>query len=415
MTETMTDGNTGGCDWGIDRRTLLRSAAAASATGVIGVPAFSGSALATQTEPETCGLLDIVCAIDTSGSLTSSEISDLEEGVNAFVDALPTDGSVTVGTLEFGDGGVRNKNDLQDPTGLDVSLPSQGRGNTPMPGATDIADQAVYNDAAARDDAVKLVVLFTDGGPNYTNTAYTEDYTAPRDSTDNWSAESGDSTYDNADTASATVSKAEMDETALVAGSVKDASVGDGETLIATVYVGDDDTEAMTSDATSMYTDLPTYLAEHIASTEEWAVDVDIADVEGLVEELVAILGDVCCVECPEGFEYKYEWVEDEDADGECQGAFVIYDDDDAVVETVEGLELVSVSCDEDGEPTEACFETTVCALRYEVKAGRETETETVTFDETGGTFCVSDIEGENGAGKPVSYAISNIVFTCPE
>jgi len=409
------DKNTEGPELSIDRRTVLRGAAAGSATGIIGIPTISGSALATETAIETCGDLDIVCAIDTSGSLSSSEISNLQSGVNSFIDELPTDGSVTVGTLEFGNGGIRSKNDLQAPSGLTVSLPASGAGNTPMPGATDIADQAVYNDSAARSDAIKLVVLFTDGGPNYTNTSYTEDYTAPRDDSEDWSAVSGDSTYDNADTASATVSKGEMDETALVAGSVKDGTVGDGATLIATVYVGDDDTEAMTSDAITTYTDLPTYLETNIASSGDLAIDVDIANIEALVDELVAILEDLCCVECPEDFHYKYEWVEDEDAEGECKGEFVIFDDDDNEVESVEGLELVSVSCDEDGEPQEACFETTFCELDYEVKAGQETDDETVLFDETGGEFCVTGIEDTNPQGKTVTYAISNIVFTCPE
>ncbi|QIO25391.1 VWA domain-containing protein [Haloarcula sp. JP-L23] len=407
------DKNAEGSGQSINRRTVLKGAAAGSAFGLIGIPTISGSALATQAI-ETCGDLDIMCAIDTSGSLSSSEISDLEEGVNSFIDELPTDDSVTVGTLEFGNGDVRNKNDLQDPSGLSVSLPSSGSGNTPMPGATDIADQAVYNDSEARSDAIKLVVLFTDGGPNYTNTSYTEDYTAPRDDSEDWSAVSGDSTYDNADTASATVSEGEMDETALVAGSVKDGSVGDGATLIATVYVGDDDTEAMTSDAISTYTDLPTYLESEIASSSDLAIDADLEDIEGLVDDLVGILEDLCCTECPEDFNFKYEWVEDEEAEGECKGEFVIFDDDDNEVESVEGLELVSVSCDEDGEPQEACFETTYCELAYEVKAGQETDDDTVSFDETGGEFCVTGIEDTNPQGESVTYAISNIVFTCP-
>ena len=209
-----------------------------------------------------------------------------------------------------------------------------------------------------------------------------------------------------------------MDEMKLVANSVKNGSVGDGATLIATVYVGDDgeDTQAMTSDAISTYTDLPTYLATNIASSSNLAIDVLPENVSKLVDELVGILEEInCCVECPEEFNYKYEWVEDEESEGECKGAFVIYDDDDNVVESTEGLELVSVSCDEDGEPQEACFETTFCELHYEVKAGRGTEEETVLFDDTGGEFCVTGIEDTNPRGKPVTYAISNIVFTCPE
>jgi len=399
----------------VNRRKILKGAAAGTAAGLIGVPTISGSALATAPAIETCGDLDIMCAIDTSGSLSGSEISNLQSGVNSFIDELPEDGSVTVGSLEFGNGAIRDKNDLQAPGDLTVDLPSSGSGNTPMPGAMDIADQAVYGDSAARTDAIKLVVLFTDGGPNYTNTSYTEDYTAPRNDSADWSATGGNATYDNADTASATVSEGEMDETKLVADSIKDGSIGSGATLVATVYVGDDDTEAMTSGATSTYTDLPTYLETHIASSGNFAVDVDIANIEALVGELVAILEDLCCTDCPEGFSYKYEWVENGEAEGECKGEFVIFDDDDNEVESVEGLELVSVDCDEDGEPQEACFETTICELDYTVKAGQETDSDTVPYDETGGEFCVTGIEDTNPAGKSVTYAISNIVFSCPD
>lgn len=409
----MSDNNDTDAGWDINRRSVLQTLGAASVAGVVGVPAFSGSAFATEAQLETCGLLDIVCAIDTSGSLNSSEISNLEDGVNSFIDELPTDGSVTVGSLEFGDGGIRSKNDLQNPSGLDISLPSDGSGNTPMPGATDIADQAVYNDSAARSDAIKLVVLFTDGGPNYTNTSYSAGvYTAPRDDSEYWSAVSGDDTYDNADTASATVTKGEMDEMALIAGSVKDGSVGDGATFIATVYVGDDDTEAMTEDAKTAYTELPTYLETNIASSSELAIDGDLANIEALVDELIALLEEICCTGCPDGFNYKYEWVEDEEAEGECKGEFVIFDDDDNVVESVDGLELVSVSCDEDGEPKEACFETGLCEVDYTVKAGKETEDVTVSYDDTAGEFCVTGIKDLD---KMVTYAISNIVFSCPE
>lgn len=281
----------------IKRRNVLRSTAALSAAGFVGVPAFSGAALA-DSEVVTCGELDIVCAIDTSGSLNEAEVTNLQAGVNAFIDDLPTDGSVTVGTLEFGGGGVRNKNDLQNPSGLDISISSTG-GNTPMPGAMDIADQAVYGDSAARSDAIKLVVVFTDGGPNYTNTSYTVDgLTAPRDDSEDWSATGGNNTYDNADTASATVSKGEMDETALVASSMKDGSVGSGATSIATVYVGDEDTQAMTPDAISEYTNLPSFLENNVASSADFAIDVDIANIDALVDQLIGILEDLC--DCPE-------------------------------------------------------------------------------------------------------------------
>lgn len=110
----------------------------------------------------------------------------------------------------------------------------------------------------------------------------------------------------------------------------------------------------------------------------------------------------------------------DDNGTGGCEGSFVIYDDDDNMVApgAVENLELVSVTCDDDGEPQEACFRTNFCDLHYVVKAGRGTEEVTVSLDDgsidDNGEFCVTGIEGQNPAGKSVTYAISNIVFTCP-
>jgi len=403
----------------INRRAVLKVTAMTGAIGVVGVPTFSGRALAQ--ELESCGELDLYCAIDVSGSLSASERNNLEAGVNAFIDALPTDGSVLVGTFEYGNNELRNKNDLQNPSGLDVTVGTPG-GNTPMAAALDVADQALYTDSAQRSDAIKLIVLFTDGGPNYRNRQYSVDgLVAPRDDSTDWSVESGDTppAYDNEGTAATgdsgrQVTVGEMDETALVAASIKSATVGDGATTIATVYVGDagEDTQAMGTDAQTKYTDLPTYLETTIASSD-FAVDVDIANVEGLVDDLVAILEEIeCCTDCPEDLYVKYEWVEGDSA-GDCNGEFVRYDADDEMVDGVDGVSLVAVTCDDDGEPQEAVFETTICDFQYDVKAGRGTETVDVSFEETGGEFTVTGITTTNPAGKERTHAISNIVFTC--
>ena len=405
----------------INRRAVLKATAMTGAIGVVGVPTFSGRALAQ--ELESCGELDLYCAIDVSGSLNDTERDNLEAGVNAFIDALPTDGSVLVGTFEYGNNELRNKNDLQNPSGLDVTVGSPS-GNTPMAAALDVADQALYTDSAQRPDAIKLIVLFTDGGPNYRNRQYSVGgLNAPRDDSTDWSAESGDTppAYDNEGTAPTgndgrQVTVGEMDETALVATSIKSAMVGDGATLIATVYVGDDgeDQQAMGTDAITKYTDLPTYLETNVASSD-FAVDVDLANVQGLVDDLVAILEAIdCCTDCPPDLYVKYEWVEGESA-GDCNGAFVLYDADDNMVDGVSGIELVSVNCDDDGEPQEAVFETTFCDLQYDLKAGRGTESVHVSFEETGGEFTVTGITTTNPAGKARTHAISNIVFTCPD
>jgi hypothetical protein len=393
----------------LTRRSVLRGTAMVAGVTAFGLPTVAGSAFAQELRG--CGKVDVFCAIDTSGSLNGTELSNLQAGVNAFVTAIDDSGiDATVGTLEFGNDGIRNKNPLQAPGGLTVSIGSAG-GNTPMAPALDLADQSLYTDPAARADARKLLVLFTDGGPNYSATQYgVAALVAPRDDTTDWSTQSGDTpaTYHESGTAATgndgrQVTVGEMDETALVAASVKDATIGDGATRIVTVYVGDDgeDQQAMGTDAMTKYTDLPTYLAEYVASPDS-AIDVDVANVQGVVDELVTQLETDCCVDCTD-LSQKYEWVGIEDGQDPIEG-FVVEDGSESAA-----LTLVSVTLDEDGEPQQACFETTLCGLAYAVKAGRDTELHTVNT-ENGGGFCVTGIDADD---KDVTYAISNVRFAC--
>jgi hypothetical protein len=335
--------------------------------------------------------------VDTSGSLNSTERTKLQSGVNEFIDALPTDGSVLVGTVEFGGSSVKSKTDLANPGSVSFAISSSG-GNTPMPAALDIADQAVYSDAAARSGAQKLVVMFTDGGPNYSNTAYSVGgLTAPRDPSGDWSTTSGDGTYDGADTASATVSEGEMDETALVAASVKSGSVGGGGTRIVTVYVGDADTQAMTAGAIGTYTDLPSFLADEVASDADSAFDVDIDDLGTVADEIVTAVTASCedCVDCSAAGELvRYEWDEEE-------GAFVPEGEEDA------GVSLVG------GDPDEVCFEVAYCDAYAVVKAGQAYEITAVEENEDG-EVCVEALDNPNGA-EGNTYGVSFVAFYCEE
>lgn len=376
--------------WSLDRRTLLRSTAAASAAGVVGLPAFSGGAVAQDGGLDIACELDVMCAVDASGSLDSDDVGLIQSGVNGFVDELEaSSGDIRVGSLQFAGGDITRLNGLQAPGDLTVTVDDPG-GDTPMPGALDIADQILYNDAGQRDDADKLIVLFTDGGPNY-ETKWSDpinysvslngsDYDAPRDQTTDWSAVGGNDVYDNDNPQNGRVSEGEMDETAGVAGSIRDVSVGGGATEIAAIYIdlANDLTNAMTSDAISTYTDLPTYLENYIASSSELFLKGESAeDIASLGSDLADTLETNCCDECPEGLYYKYEWVEDEEVEDGCAGEFVVYDGDDSEVESVEGLDLVSVACDDDGEPVEACFETDYCGVEAVVKAGSGYEVST--------------------------------------
>ena len=402
---------------GISRRTVLKSTAFASgglALGGLGLGTVPGLASADEHEGsiELCGAIDVMCAIDTSGSLNSDEVANLETGVNAFIDRVAASGAdATIGSLEFGDNGVRNKNDLQAPSGLTVSVGSPG-GNTPMPGALDVADQALYNDSAARSGALKLLLVFTDGGPNYTNTSYTlGPYTAPRDDSTNWSTTSGNDAYDEEGTAATgkdgrQVTVDEMDETALVASSIKDAAIGDGATRLITVYVGaeGEDQQAMGTDAMTKYTDLPTYLEEHVA-TPGFAFDVDVGELEGFVDELIVELQELCCPDCETGNALleKYEFEEYEDG---CDFVRETDRGDDPLIGYAPGS--YDSKTGETCEPISVTFETDYCELDALVKAGRETYAFRDLVPVDGAvTIDLRELELEK------LYAISNVQFYC--
>jgi len=207
------------------------------------------------------GEVDIMLAIDTSGSITGQEQTDLENGIAAFVDALPTDGSAQVGAVSFGGGSVTGISGLVDPGSFSLGSLSYG-GNTPLPAGLDIADQVL--DADGRADALPVVVVISDGGPNYdgdTSTEYSASvggspYTAPR-SDPGFSADDNTAGYDSGTTNSA-VDAAEQDETAAVADLIK---AGPDGSRIAVLNIGNDP-NADLGDGT----DLSVYLEDEIAS-----------------------------------------------------------------------------------------------------------------------------------------------------
>lgn len=404
---------------GIDRRTVLKSVGAASAAGLIGVPAVSGGVLAEEHEVITCDL-DVMCAIDASGSLTSADATALQDGVNAFIDDLPTDGTVRVGSLEFAGGEIRKLNGLQVPGALSVDVTTDPSGDTPMPAALDIADQLLYEDDGARAGAQKIIVVFTDGGPNYeaqyvdgsvldyTANLGGDSYHAPRNGSANWSSDDSAPGYDNADGATANVSEGEMAETAHVAKSVRSGSIGGGATNIATVYVDvvGDDQNAMTGGAISTYTDLPTYLEQHIATSEDFAVTGDLEDVEDLAGDIIAAVEEACpeCIDCDEaGLLAKYEFECTETEDQECVAYdFVLEEGDGSLVDYEAGS--YTSKDDEAFEPVTATFETDFCTVWAVVKAGPEIEAQGL--DAAGGSVTATNI------GR---YAISFVAFYCTE
>jgi predicted ribosomally synthesized peptide with SipW-like signal peptide len=236
--------------------------------------------------------LDIMIAIDASGSIDGdaetegTEAYNLVQGVEAFIAALPTNGSVQVGALDFGvNNGISGFSPLGAPGALSISYPAPGdRGNTPLPPALDIAEQELYNGTNARSGAQKAIAVFTDGGPNYeSGVEYSAGgYTAPRGAT-GYSNDPAATGYEGG-TADSSVDTDEMEETALVADEVKNSGT---PVRIAVVNVGDNPTNAMTAGAISTYTDLPTYLEDEIASTNFY-FDIDLANLTAAADSLVA-------------------------------------------------------------------------------------------------------------------------------
>jgi predicted ribosomally synthesized peptide with SipW-like signal peptide len=134
------------------------------------------------------GELDIVALADVSGSIDGEEMTRIKDAANTFVEGLaantePTDVRAALYTFgsphEAPDEAVDLQRGMQSLsgylTGGSGNL-TQGAGGdfpdapdtsnaTPMPAALDIAAQTLDNEG--REDAKKVIVLVTDGGPNY--------------------------------------------------------------------------------------------------------------------------------------------------------------------------------------------------------------------------------------------------------
>jgi predicted ribosomally synthesized peptide with SipW-like signal peptide len=181
------------------------------------------------------GPVDVMVCLDTSGSLSNSEADALRAAGDQLVQDLVNvpNSDVQVGGLRFASG-ISLDSGL---TGTAFTFGGSGSGGTTaMPAALDIADQHLDN--SSRPGAEQVIILLTDGGPNYSNTTYTDGtYTAPR--ANNWSADAADLPYDNGGQNG--VVSGELDETELVANNIKDATgtnSGDASRII-TVGIGD--------------------------------------------------------------------------------------------------------------------------------------------------------------------------------
>jgi predicted ribosomally synthesized peptide with SipW-like signal peptide len=188
--------------------------------------------------------VDIVVAADVSGSIEGAEQDRLVDAGNAFAEALPTDSSVRAGLVTFGDDTVTVTDTLGPVTQfLDGSgngtlgdrLDEFG-GNTPMPVALEAAQAEL--EARGRDGADQVILLVTDGGPNYDpGEVYTVDIEG--DGT------LGDFGPFSGGTDNGTVDQSEVDETIGVAENIE--SDTDTDILAAGILDDDEDTSDLPS------------------------------------------------------------------------------------------------------------------------------------------------------------------------
>ena len=232
------------------------------------------------------GELDMVVLVDTSVSISGTEMPALKAGVTEFIDAVDTvGGDVRAGLVRFGNNQISVLDTLTDTlSDLQSSvagLPNSGSGNTPLAPALDVADQLVTDTSyGARAGAEKVIVVFTDGGPNYTSETYSASgvaYSAPR--AEDWTLDPSEPGYDAAgiDTPSGGISPQEMAETAITAEQIRD-----GGTRIVSVAVlnpAESDPEVATLE----------YLRDDIASSQADSLNVAFSNLAAAASTLAVL------------------------------------------------------------------------------------------------------------------------------
>jgi predicted ribosomally synthesized peptide with SipW-like signal peptide len=213
---------------------------------------------------ERVGNVDVVLAIDRSGSLSSDEWDQIASATESAIDQL--DDSDTVGMVLFGDApqavDFGTGQFLQSVGGNRAAIKAEIPGSAPpsenathMPGAIDFANWILDNQGM--NDKQAMVVL-TDGEPNYQNGVVDDGATPPSDDTDDQLPVDFEYTGGSA-SENSTISQSELDETVDVATSAK----SDG-TQIVTVGLDTNDAYLRDNIATSpsnhFGTDIPANL-----------------------------------------------------------------------------------------------------------------------------------------------------------
>jgi Mg-chelatase subunit ChlD len=161
------------------RRTVLRGAAVgagAFAVGGVGLQRAVGIAAAAEPVIETCGEpLDVVLGIDYSGSIRNAAVwNDVRGGTDQFIDLLRDRNQV--GVVTFGDSPVpydfgtddwlvpaTSGNRLLAKAGVPTNAPP-GENATHLPGTIDYSTDMLEAEGRGINE---VLVLVTDGGPNY--------------------------------------------------------------------------------------------------------------------------------------------------------------------------------------------------------------------------------------------------------
>jgi len=385
----------------ISRRSVLRTtgAAGALAVGGIGLPLFAGTAAA-DTLIETCGgEVDVVVALDYSGSIRSAGTwGDIESGVDSFFGVVPDD--VQLGLVTFGDApaafqyGAGNLLDFATASnvsavraGVPAAVPPQENA-THMPGALAFSNAILEQEGRG---GKEIVILITDGGPNYQNGVVGDGAAPPADDTTfpygTFEFTGGSSGGENGIAGES----GELTETTGVAADIKSA----GRRIIA-VSIGQN------------VAGFDDYLRDEIASTTDDFAAVQ--DASNLGAELRDLISEVCdeCTDCAvdgQLVKYEFECAETDADSGSCLAYDFVPegDTDDGVAYTAGSF---TSKDGEENEPMTVSFDTAYCDLYALVKSGQEFEVQS--FEGTDGRVTVETANDEK-------YAISFVAFYCTE
>ncbi|WP_436923958.1 VWA domain-containing protein [Halosimplex amylolyticum] len=308
------------------------------------------------------GAVDVMLAVDTSGSLDGDDVADLATAASDLASDLDAAADARIGGLSFGGGSIDDFTALADGPVSFSGLSANG--DTPMPAALEVA--AAELDANGRPGAETFVVLFTDGGPNYDNGPYRAG-----------GHEVGP--YGNGDSSNAVVEDGELDETAAIAGEVRDSH------RILAVGI-DDDRAPSGRTGESGVPLLSTYLRDRIAGSQG---DYFSAEDSGTTSNVLGAIVDAIAV--PE--EVFHRGTLAEDLAALSSGAGVPLD---------AGLETGFDEFGDDGDDeARECFQPGVSnyvgfGWWLPIDVGNEVQSDAVSFDLG---FYTEQCEGNGGSG----------------